>query len=84
MSYLMWEVQKRGTSRSCQFSTRDMITALEREGCVVINHDLPFLLHVTRDLEPQEDPKAVREQVTRAIRITHPRATRIFKGLFDE
>lgn len=83
MSILMWEVQKRGSSRSCQFSTRDMITALKRAGCIVEKHELPFLIRVTRELKLHEDPKTVRDDVTLVIRVVHPRATRIFKGLFE-
>ena len=79
--HLEWEIQRRGNTRSCQFSKKDMIAALEREGCIVKDHKLPFLLLVTRPLQQHEDPKTVRKNVTRMIRIVHPRASKIFKGL---
>ena len=79
--HLEWEIQRRGATRSCQFSKKDMVAALKREGCVVKDHKLPFLLHVIRPLQSHEDPKTIRKDVTRVIRIVHPRASRIFKGL---
>lgn len=83
--YLEWEVQKRGSSRSCSFAAKDMKGALERDGCVVEQHPvLSFLFIVRRFLQPGEEPRQVRREITFTIRRVHPEATKVFKGIHHE
>ena len=85
MQYLEWEVVARSNTRSCSYAQRDMIAALEREGCAVARRtDIAIpLLRVVRVLKNDEEPRAVREAIDLAIRIVHPRAFQRFKGLKD-
>ena len=95
MRYLKWQVIARSNTRACSYAKRDMIAALERAGCHVVEGTDPLfdrappvlarkILTATRYLEEHEDPKEVREDVTRAIRTCHPRAGKKFLGLFEE
>ena len=90
MRYLKWQVIARSNTRACSHAKRDMIAALERNGCVVTEGTdgappiiARQILTAVRYLEEHEDPKVVRADVTLAIRIVHPRAGKKFLGLFD-
>jgi hypothetical protein len=65
-----------------------MLKALEREGCQIVHESsMPKLLGyvtVVRPLAPEEDPRVVRNHVTVAMRLVHPRCPRRFLGLFEE
>ena len=77
---LVWEVITRMNTRSCQYNKKDIRRVLEREGCIVTQpHARVFL--VERPLTDDEDPVTVRNNVTSAIRIVHPKVPRRFLGL---
>ncbi len=88
---LTWKVTPYVNTRSCQYSMHDMTAALERSGCTVTREppdprypSLPAVfrrLIATYILQPDEDPGLARHKVTRAIRITHPKAPYRFLGL---
>lgn len=79
---LKWQVITRMNTRSCSYSKRAITAALERAGCVVQQDRM--VLDVVRSLKVDEDPKKVREDVTRYIRCVHPKVPYRFQGLFNE
>lgn len=83
--YLEWKVVANMNTRAVSYAKRNMIGSLKRAGAEVVelpkNKYGPRFLSVKRYVDSSEDPKEVRQQITRAIKVVDPRAPYKFLGL---
>ncbi len=83
--YLEWKVVANMNTRAVSYAKHNMIGSLERAGAEV--EELPKskygprFLSVKKYVDSSEDPKKVRQEITRAIKVVDPRAAYKFLGL---
>lgn len=73
---LQWEVLGRLNTRKCQYSLKDMHRAIERAGATIVTvkrdnvwfPNLPILV-ISKPISIFDDPKEVRQNVTRYLKI---------------
>lgn len=85
---LVWQVFSNMSTRSCQYSQKDMRRVLDREKCTISNIDtpkgLPQYWHVEHEIDnntPMSDLKDLRDRITRSVKVLDKNINFKFKGV---
>lgn len=74
---LQWQMIKRGSSRSCQYSTKNLVARLKDCGCTV--QIVGYILYATYEVEYGDSAIEARDEITRNIRgVVGPKAAIVF------